>query len=444
MHSDLSTVFPQYSDFGPLVPIWCVTPGPGGTIHRFFDTTPFSPSGRYLGLTRLLSEDRLPSPGDLAEIILVDLRSGKERVVAVTRGWDTQLGAQVQWGATDRQLFFNDIDTTMWKPFGVELDPASGARKHLDGPIYMISPDGNWAASPCLLRTGATQPGYGIIVPSDHVPTNDGAPADDGIYVTRTASGACRLLVSLREIVETARPPLSPEEYRDGDFYAFHVKWNPQGDRLMLVLRWVPRQKSRQQRSMVITMRADGSNIRVAIPASEWDKGGHHPNWCPDGETVMMNLRIGGSAAPKAHARFLSSVQRRTQRALGIRRSGMRLVRARYDGSDYQVMVQKVVGSGHPSMHPNGRHVITDAYPNEAVAYGDGTSPIRLIDLDTARVDTLVRINTVPPYRGPRNEMRVDPHPAWDRQFRRIAFNGCTDGTRRVYMADLTRVLDDR
>jgi hypothetical protein len=37
--------------------------------------------------------------------------------------------------------------------------------------------------------------------------------------------------------------------------------------------------------------------------------------------------------------------------------------------------------------------------------------------------------------------MRVDAHPAWDRAFRRVAFNGCPDGTRRVYVADLSSLL---
>ena len=53
----------------------------------------------------------------------------------------------------------------------------------------------------------------------------------------------------------------------------------------------------------------------------------------------------------------------------------------------------------------------------------------------------MVRIQVEPPFRGPKGELRVDPHPAWDYGFRRIAFNACPDGTRRVYVADLTDVL---
>jgi hypothetical protein len=59
----------------------------------------------------------------------------------------------------------------------------------------------------------------------------------------------------------------------------------------------------------------------------------------------------------------------------------MRIIRVRHDGKCLEVMNSSVVGSGHPSLHPNGRLVLTDVYLNEPVAFGDGTIPIRLVDL---------------------------------------------------------------
>ena len=414
MSVPLSDRFPRYTDFDPAVPVWCITPGTGRAIHRFFDTSPISPSGRYAALTRFLAEDRVPQPGDAAEVLLVDLQTGSECVVAETRGWDTQLGAQAQWGANDTQLFFNDMDTASWHPFGVVMDPATGQRKNLEGTVYMVSPDGTQAASSCLLRTGATQAGYGVRAPEAHVPVNRGASTDDGIFVTNVETGACRLLVSLKEIVETATPAMPLNEYADGTFYGFHVKYNLQGDRLMFVLRWKPDGGGKMKHN-VITMRVDGSGIHVAIPESEWGKGGHHPNWCPDGETAMINLKADGKT--------------------------LRLVKARYDGSNFGIMLPTVVASGHPAMHPDGRHIVTDVYLHESLAYGDGTTPIRWFDLETGQEQVLVRINNDPPFPGPVRELRIDPHPAWDRAFKRVTFNGCENGVRRVYLADLSALI---
>ena len=119
----------------------------------------------------------------------------------------------------------------------------------------------------------------------------------------------------------------------------------------------------------------------------------------------------------------------------------LRLIQIRCDGTGLRALSDAVLGSGHPSLHPSGRHMVTDSYPGEPVAFGDGTTPIRLIDLDAGQDHTLVRIRTVPDYEGPKRELRVDPHPSWDRAYRRIAFNACPDGTRRVYIADLSELV---
>ena len=407
--------FAQYTDFDPAVPVWIVTPDLDGCIHRFFDASSISPSGRYVGLFRLPSERQLPKPGDVGDIVVVDLETGEQSVVAKSRGWDTQLGAQVQWGATDEELFFNDMDTDAWRPFGVKYNPLTGERFEMDGTVYMVSRDGKQALSPCLLRTGLTQAGYGVIAPVDAVPTNAGAPDDDGIYITDTTTGKSRLLVSIREIVETAVPKFDLDAYADGNFYGFHVKWNPQGDRIMFVLRWVSHTEGLKYGPNLITMRADGSEICCPIQDEVWSKGGHHPDWCSDGESVMMNLKLEAD-------------------------QGLSLIRAHYDGSGFEVMTT-VAGSGHPTLHPNGRHIVTDVYAHESLAYGDGTTPLRWIDIEKNEELVLARINNAPPWHGPKRELRVDPHPAWDRDYKRIAFNMCVDGIRRVCVADLSGLL---
>ncbi len=119
----------------------------------------------------------------------------------------------------------------------------------------------------------------------------------------------------------------------------------------------------------------------------------------------------------------------------------LRFVSTRYDGSGLAVMTGAAPGSGHPTLHPDGRHILTDVYLHESLAYGDGTTPIRWIDLETGQEQVLVRINNDPPFPGPVRELRIDPHPAWDRAYRRFAFNGCEDGVRRVYVADLSEMV---
>jgi hypothetical protein len=375
-------------------------------IHRFFDTSPFSPSGRWLAVTRLPAEDRLPSPGEVAEVWLVDLETGTERCVAQTRGWDTQLGAQAQWGATDDDLYFNDLSAEDWRPYGVRLNPRTGHRLRLGTPVYAVSPDGGQVVAPNLTNIGLTQAGYGVVVPPAAVQRNRGAASDDGIWLSDTDGQPGRLITSIATLVEQVHGT-ELERWADGDFYGFHVKWSPAGDRLMYVLRWLPRAAGQPARREVITLDADGRNPRVALSAERWAAGGHHPNWAPDGRSIIMNLRLRADEP-------------------------LRFVRFAAEGGAVETLAPERVGSGHPTLSADGTHLLTDAYPHEPVAAGDGTVPIRWIELASGREEEWLRLWANPIFSGPKRELRVDPHPAWSRDFRLVAVNAWDGATRRV------------
>jgi hypothetical protein len=291
------------------------------------------------------------------------------------------------------------------------MNPLTGATKRLEGCVYMVSPDGGQVASPNLTKMSLTQAGYGVVIPDERRVENHGAAGDDGVFVTDTSSGRGELLVSLEEIVRSIGAPLQGEEYAQGGFYGFHVKYSPDGEYLMLVLRWRPYDGGKKKHD-VVTMRSDGSDIHVAVPESEWGKGGHHPNWSPDGEWVTINLRTDGET--------------------------LRFVRAPRFGGAVEVLTEAVLGSGHPSLHPDGAHILSDAYFYEPMADDAGTVPLRWVDIRDGSDTTLVRIDSTPSFWGDSRELRIDPHPAWDRRWRWVAFNGADRGTRRVYLADLS------
>ncbi|MEJ1973419.1 MAG: hypothetical protein WDM96_13440 [Lacunisphaera sp.] len=113
------TLTPNWSKF-PAQPaavpgVRIIQAATGGALERFFDTSPISPSGRYLAVFRFSREDGTPRPGEAGDVVLVDLQTGQERVIAKSRGYEMQLGANVQWGATDAELYFNDVDPATWK-----------------------------------------------------------------------------------------------------------------------------------------------------------------------------------------------------------------------------------------------------------------------------------------------------------------------------------------
>lgn len=382
----------------------------GRIIHRFFDTSPISPSGRYVALFRVPSETLSPKPGDSGEVVLVDLQSHEERVVARTRGFEMQLGANVQWGASDEDLFFNDVDPATWQAFAVRLNPLTGATRRMAGTVFMASADGSKLASYNLLNSRRAQVGYGVMVPDAQARRNIGPVDTDGIDITDVATNQVRRIVTLRQIYENSVPSLHIAQAHLYEFYLFQVKWNPQGTRLLTTIQWAPLGGGPRQRA-VVTMRPDGSDLRTAITPEQWARGGHHVNWTADGEHLSMNLDVDD-------------------------KPGLEIITVRYDGSDLRTVFAP--GSGHPSFHPtDARYLVTDAYPNEPVTSGDGVVPVRLLNVATGQEQAVAKLYVS----NTGGEFRIDPHPAWDRSGRYVVFNGFVGGTRNVYLADLSKLI---
>ncbi|TCC88754.1 hypothetical protein EZ428_19170 [Pedobacter frigiditerrae] len=382
----------------------------GKVIHRFFDTSSISPSGKYIALFRFPYEDHSPVAGDAGEVILIDLKTGKEKVVAKSRGWEMQLAANVQWGATDNELYFNDVDPVTWQAYAVCLNPFTKVAKRMSSTVFMVTADGKKLATYNLIKSTFAQVGYGVIIPREKISRNYGPVSDDGIIVTDVKSNSSKQIVSINQIYEQTRPSIKIKNPQDFEFYCFQVKWNLQGTKLLTTIQWSPKGGGERKRA-VITMNADGSDLYTAITPEQWEKGGHHVNWMPDGTHLSMNLNIDG-------------------------KPGLEIITVKYDGSELKSVYSP--GSGHPSYNPKGlSFVITDAYAGE-MPLKEGTSPIRLINVKK-QTEKLVAGAQLPPIKD--FEFRVDAHPTWDRTGRYVIYNGTHLGTRSVFIADLKDML---
>ena len=383
-----------------------------GVIHRFFDTSPISPSGKYVALFRMPYENKTPKPSDAGDVIVIDVRTKKEVYSTKTRGWETQMGANVQWGATDNEIFYNDVDTSTWEVYAVKLNFKTGEKKRLNGTVFMVSADGKKLSSYDLKKSRFAQVGYGAVVPDEFVKRNIGIVDNDGVYVTDVEKNECKLIASISDIFEKSVPTIKIENPEKYEVYCFQTKWNPQGTRLLTTIQWAPFNDYKKRQRAVITMKPDGTDIRTAITPKQWAKGGHHINWCPDGEYMSMNLDFDG-------------------------KKGLEIITVKYDGTELKQVYK--VGSGHPSYHPKGlQYILTDAYAGK-MNMADGTSPIRFINVKT-QSEKIIAKTALPPYDNP--EFRVDAHPVWVNDGSAIVFNDTINGKRCVRMLDVSQYLE--
>ena len=408
----------RYREGNTACPVYRITPDNGYYIHTFYDICPWSPSQRYLACTRLPFQDRLAGHLDRAAICLIDLKDQTVTEVYSTTGWGFQLGANIQWGATDRFLYFNDkVDD---KVVCIRLDLETGKSEALAGPMYHIAPDESCIIGFPLDLINATQGGYGAAIDPDKRRRLDlGAAEGEGIWRTDLKTNKKTLLLSLAEAYEVL-PDADKKRFAEGTFYFFHSKFNPKANRVLQVFRCLLPDSMQHSdggaarvNPTLLTFNPDGSDLRVAIPNEIWRKGGNHPNWHPDSEHILMNLKLGN----QQH----------------------RLCSFRSDGSDFQILSDNLFGSGHPSFHRSGRYIITDSYPGEIFATKSSEVPIRLIDLETQTETTVcyIFINGRPEI----NELRVDPHVVWSRDFKQVCFNGAVEGRRQLYIADLSEAV---
>ena len=400
----LEAAFEQraYRPAQSLCRITLATPPDGHLMHTFFDIDPISPSGRYLATTRVPFVWRVPYVGDEAQVCVIDLERSTCKAVYTTRGWGTQLGANVQWGADDQTLFCNDVIARRGR--GISIDLRSLDVKVLEGPIYGLSPDRRYSYSGSIDLINAGQTGYGVpeYLFRKHK-QSEPLSRSEGIWRTDTSTGERLLAVSIADLV--AQLP-DQQHLNGGIYYIYNVKVNPRGDRLLVAI-FTRNASGRMGWPMqLVTCEMDGSNAKLAVPDSLWRLGGHHANWHPDSEHIVMNLRPDG------------------------RNMGFYTFLA--DGSELRLIAPGKKGGGHPSINRSGSYLITDAYVSEGFGNSSDEVPIRIIDLRSNQEQHLCYVYTNNITGG----RRVDPHPVWSNNGSRICFNGIAGDRRQVFVAD--------
>ena len=396
---------------------WRVVGG-ARTTHRFFDSSAISPSGRYVCATRTRREGPADvTPGDVAEVVVYDLQKKREDRFPVvyrrpTAAWDAQLGAQVQWGASDDDLYFNDVvgARSDGAPIvrGVRSDWQRGRETRLPTPVYHVTRDGARAAAPRdLAALRMTQDGYGVVAtPAQlrHLETQK-----DGVHVLDLRTNATAFL-ELSALVAAAELEERPRAVAGGDArrgaechrHVFHVKWNAKGTRLLVVVRARGHGCPRGDANHALTVNPDGADVKVV---ATWLRDGNHPNWLEDGR-LSMNYEGKVCAFDDV------------------------------EGASCQVLSDRA--SGHPVGVPGrGDLVVTDTYAKEHAAFGleAGEAALRVLSGGDREawlgVFPVAALGTMPT-----DVWRCDAHPAFDVKGRRLALNVWVRGSRRVAITD--------
>src|ERR1041384_3064817 len=106
-----------------------------GPQHHFFGyighvrTIPWNQSGRFIVALQTDFQERMPKPGEAADVVLLDTQNNyRLRVVDRSRAWNFQQGTMLYWNpaAPETEFLFNDRDPRTHEVFCVRFDISNG------------------------------------------------------------------------------------------------------------------------------------------------------------------------------------------------------------------------------------------------------------------------------------------------------------------------------
>ena len=374
-----------------------ITQGPKHHFFGYYGICPWNSTGQYHLCLQSDFHDRPPAAGDSAVVGLVEMETGKFEGVAETQAWNLQQGSMLHWlpTAPDRLITYNARDNDRF--VGVVQDIHSGQKRVLPYPISAMSRNGRQALGLNYARLKSLRPVVGYAgLPDPFADQNH--PTEDGVYTMDTETGAASVLVSYEE----AREFLSDyEEVQARKIWFNHTIINRDDTRVAFVVRY--RDETREiKHTILLSASMNGGDLRVVT-----DLGASHFDW------LTEELIFGWVTMNEGQKYYL--INDRT-------------------GEYEAVRPDILTKNGHCSFTHDGKWLLTDEYPDE-----DSLQALLLWHMAEERLVVLGCFHSPLPFRG---EIRCDMHPRWSRDERQVSFDSIHDGSRQIYVVDVSQVVE--
>lgn len=373
---------------------------PDDPSHEYFfgyyDKSPEDATGRYVLCLKADDTWSDVAPASPAQILLIDTSLpdddlSRVRVLATTRTWNVQQGCMMQWLGPyyDRKIIYNDFRDGNY--VSVILDVFSGAERVLAMPVYSVAANGSFALTLDFSRLHRLRPGYGYSNIVDKT-IDQKIPKTTAIWKLDIATNTIASVLTYSAF--SSFEPRS--EMKNAEHKINHIMLNPSGTRFMVLHRWFDRQR---KYTRLVTVNMDGSEMYNLSD----DDMVSHCYWKNDEEILAFENKKGQG-------------------------SGYYLMKDK--SQKYRRLWPEITADGHPSYSPDGRLVLTDAYPNRK-----RIAILRILNENC----NIVIAKVFAPFKYD-NDTRCDLHPRWSRNGKRVYFDSVFEGHRGLYMVDISGI----
>ncbi len=381
-----------------------ISPTDGHYFFGYYDLQPFDSTGRYHLCHKAPFEDRIPGPEDICELGVLDLQTGEFIKYAETNAWNFQQGAMLQWCGDDDHIIFNLRRDGAFR--ACVLNVKTGQERILPMAVASLSADGKTAVCVNFSRIFDFRPGYGYAgIPDPYFHIN--APEEDGVWVMDVATGACKMVLTTKQIAK-AFPELP---YTEEKLLVNHITLNPAGNKFVMLFRNQPADGSKWATAAIVSD-FEGNMVQLA----EWGCHSHY-HWKNNDELVIVS-------------RYTIDNDRRLALWLFDVNTGKGVELP-------EPNPQKPMKDIHCLYSPNQAFIMGDGYPNREYSY----RVLHFIEVATNK-DTILGEYYSYRWQGEANEYRCDLHARYDRTGRYVSFDSNHEGNRRVYLLDLNDLTD--
>jgi hypothetical protein len=365
-------------------------------LFGYYDKSPWDASGTRMIYLRVNEANKFTASDNYADIILKNLITKKEEVIAQTHSWNVQQGCMLQWIGPKYldDIIYNDFRDGQY--CSVILNISSGNEKILPMPVYSVSNDGTIALTLDFSRLNSFRPGYGYINLKDET-INDKYPDSPCIWRMNLNDGDIKPLFTYKSLFN-----IKPQEGMSDAFHKVnHIMINPSGNRFMFLHRWI---LNGVKYDRLITSNIEGEDLFILLD----DDMVSHCNWKGDKTIIAW-------ANTHEYGNHYYELKDKTKNLFILAKDELKV-------------------DGHPSYSPNGRYIITDTYPD----FKKKQSLI-LYDIETQKIMKVAEVYSNIKYK---NDTRCDLHPRWKRDSSEICFDGAQGEHRQVYTLKINDIIN--
>ncbi len=377
-----------------------ISPSDGHYCFGYYDRNPWNHDQSLHLALKVPQNERLPLPGEKAEIGVIEMASHKFESLTTTHAWCHQQGAMTLWLKHKPDCFiYNDWDEKEAKLAAKVFSLKNGIADSYSMPVYAISPDGRWGAS--LNFNRIPRRGY-----SYADATLDISPPDlnnDGIFIIDMHSGESTLAVSYAQMF-AKHPALFLTEGRHS--WTNHIIFNCDSSKFLFLLRHTKDLDTPYPwQTNMYTANIDGSDLACTLPDFYW-KWISHQIWGRTPNEVLVDANWQGEGSE--YVVFDDSIRplqaKRISRGMGH--------------------------AGHLIFSPDGKQMLADTYSI------DGQQTLSLVDSATGDLQEIGKFRHEQPKHHP-GDVRCDLHPRWSSDGSMITVDSIDDGDRGIYCCKL-------